>query len=1253
MMQRLLLPLSLMVSPFMASCGKKVGGPSGETVSTVRSGDLEGAVANSDLGKRLDQVDADIRGLLDEERLAREAGDRLLQKQINEIIADLAKLRTRLEADIAALKAEDEKLRSEIQSGLMDLKEDMLAKIQAGDEKIFQDLREMLRAVELKTDAQNAEIKLITDVLVALLKEGSTSENPQYYTLQELEELAAQRNIDVADLKAAKALAERERATMNQKVKDLEERQEAFEAYANATYAKKTELESLQVRVVGLEAMAQILDGRITNLDSRLTDEVKNLRDDMLLRIARVEASVESLKSEFESHLDEYHDQYKEIGTSVADAIGRFRADLSIVQTDIRVVRTNVTNLQTRVADLEAFRRMIGDFDTKLAQVQRSAVDEATRQAADEMKLKLDAMRAELTRDDAMLKQQLDGLTIQIARVREIAVESKQLAESNQRAIGSLETALENAKREFSAELKKLETDMTAELEKVRKDAIDTVKDLESDMQAKFAQMNVHMAEVQNKVVYGGQTIMHILSDLIASPSKYARYNPIFSAGAKSAAEAIFNYRTAQLRMEDEFIAAIDPVLSAKGVSIDAINLSFRTLITNGTCSGEPGIGGVTAVVRGKEWFYHLAREYSRMLVTEARSAQEWEHIYLGRSRIYTSNTNMRSLAVVAASEPYSLGTRGECVLAIQSWARQMLINDQTHSAKIRKAMVEYDPFRRAVAQLYTQSNALSAPMDEVLNQVVALLTEEFGSEALARQKLTVSTETKPSKLTDIIQLLMELAGDVETINDIRENRENIIGLAREVAGIKDAVNRNTLAITALNQRVTRLENQMRQVLEVIPQQVDRLTDAAKIGFNLIATIAARLGYQDVVAAAEAASRDLGGTISILPERIDGCYAAQHYFNHADMTKPDLPGARCLSEISVPGKILTTAAQSKCFVQGGSLARQYIVRTRSNTNSFQGLELKQIYGLGHARLRELMLMPANATAQQQNNESAVVLRVTGGSPDRFRINIRSVSAPTISPLDLIVNASSHLVSSPMGTSNWIYDIPLGQVFPLNDRGRSRDIQVTAIDSSNKEIGPTCIHRIRRVSPIVLDLSGTGMIETVNPLLSSTMFDLDGNGRKKRTGWITKGSGFLALDLNGNGKIDDGRELFGEGTRMADGSKAKHGYEALAQYDLNGDGKITSKDPIFDRLMVWQDLNQDGIAQPYETFSLKQLGITALSVKHKNVPEDIAYQHHGLPEANHLKYESLYWGPEACGSKGCKTFDVFFGSTESYSVSQTR
>jgi hypothetical protein len=134
----------------------------------------------------------------------------------------------------------------------------------------------------------------------------------------------------------------------------------------------------------------------------------------------------------------------------------------------------------------------------------------------------------------------------------------------------------------------------------------------------------------------------------------------------------------------------------------------------------------------------------------------------------------------------------------------------------------------------------------------------------------------------------------------------------------------------------------------------------------------------------------------------------------------------------------------------------------------------------------------------------------------------------------------------------------------------------------------------RISPLALDLDGDG-IETLS-LDQGVMFDLLADGRPLKTGWIVPDDGLLAMDLNRDGLISSGAELFGEATAGA--APQSHGFDALAKLDANRDGVINWEDVAFDQLLVWRDLNQDGHSDPGELFKLGELGIKSLSLQHQ-------------------------------------------------------
>lgn len=93
-------------------------------------------------------------------------------------------------------------------------------------------------------------------------------------------------------------------------------------------------------------------------------------------------------------------------------------------------------------------------------------------------------------------------------------------------------------------------------------------------------------------------------------------------------------------------------------------------------------------------------------------------------------------------------------------------------------------------------------------------------------------------------------------------------------------------------------------------------------------------------------------------------------------------------------------------------------------------------------------------------------------------------------------------------------------------------------------------------PLVINLDGN--VASVSD--KKFMFDIDGDGSKENISELNKGSGYLALDLNQDGVINDGSELFG--------TSSGDGFQDLSKYDSDGNGWIDENDKIFDKLMIW-------------------------------------------------------------------------------------
>jgi hypothetical protein len=176
------------------------------------------------------------------------------------------------------------------------------------------------------------------------------------------------------------------------------------------------------------------------------------------------------------------------------------------------------------------------------------------------------------------------------------------------------------------------------------------------------------------------------------------------------------------------------------------------------------------------------------------------------------------------------------------------------------------------------------------------------------------------------------------------------------------------------------------------------------------------------------------------------------------------------------------------------------------------------------------------------------------------------------------------------------------------------------------------------SPILIDMERDNF--RLGPPGVGVIFDITGTNDPKLVQWVKAGEDdvFLARDLNGNGLVDDGSELFGMGTRLIleDHGLAPNGFVGLAQFDdllLGGDedGSITAADAIWPELLLWHDRDADGICRPEEMRTIEESDIERLDV----VPRETRRRDQA---GNWLRYWA--WAHPGRGPK-YKMVDVFF------------
>ena len=174
----------------------------------------------------------------------------------------------------------------------------------------------------------------------------------------------------------------------------------------------------------------------------------------------------------------------------------------------------------------------------------------------------------------------------------------------------------------------------------------------------------------------------------------------------------------------------------------------------------------------------------------------------------------------------------------------------------------------------------------------------------------------------------------------------------------------------------------------------------------------------------------------------------------------------------------------------------------------------------------------------------------------------------------------------------IFGTQEGIPVPTSDsgQGQSRIIQMEFSFQLSIEVTVTQ-GEVQTSDPVTFDLDGDG-VELTN-YRNGARFDILGNGRRANTAFVTGGDAFLALDRNGNGIIDSGRELFG------DQNGAGNGFEELRKLDSNRDNVINAQDEHYKDLVLWRD-NGDGRTEPGELLSLPQAAVSEINLRYSDV-----------------------------------------------------
>jgi hypothetical protein len=182
------------------------------------------------------------------------------------------------------------------------------------------------------------------------------------------------------------------------------------------------------------------------------------------------------------------------------------------------------------------------------------------------------------------------------------------------------------------------------------------------------------------------------------------------------------------------------------------------------------------------------------------------------------------------------------------------------------------------------------------------------------------------------------------------------------------------------------------------------------------------------------------------------------------------------------------------------------------------------------------------------------------------------------------------------------------VWPLNDPGAPADMKFSDCEKEAcilmasipaPQPNPSTNGHGEGNTPVLIDFTGNGF--QLTGLADPVLFDLDADGSRDTLSWTDRRSddAWLALDRNGNGRIDDGSELFGDATPQPPAARP-NGFLALGVYDRpeqggNGDGWISADDAVFASLLLWRDADHDGSSQSSELAALEASAVSAIDL----------------------------------------------------------
>lgn len=1202
------------------------------------------------------------------------------------------------EAKLAAADEETKKLleaeRAKRQQELTDLQNDMVDMKVAQDEKRAELLKQLTNASEtLKADL-SAQIAALDATTFATMKDVN-EKLAQDRIATELKILASEERLK-GELSEARAQIE----TVSAQVEAQARLQEEFQSFVAKNYATKGELKAIENRVEGLDFALDMMGRDFSRVEGEIkamiSTEVANAKAELTDRIGKVEASVSGLRDELGGAIRDYQSEITKVSVQMSSSFKQVRDDMKVQNA---ATHAALVDMKTTAADAQeklnydlmaAIKEQAVNFEALTQGVKGELSDKLVQLAGQvdktnaELKTEYEAIQAQfaqVAKNEQEIKDQftkdITALKAELEEVAKVASQGLELAKANQAEIEIVKADIEDQKiyvkerfaltdeqiKSVESNVEKMKDDFNKRLDEVAAQAQEMVANLGEEVKSNFAKVTTDLAQTNAAIKANQNALIGVYTDLLFAPGwQWDASMDTFSSRVSEAQELVLATKVLSNGKERKekgplidslekfsalrtaFLRSLQPQQRQEnGDRIEFYDKSFVPIMTK--CGGNAHASFANAL--GRDSFDFLADEFISGLIYGERGFKA-DSLYVQNGQLTDGRSLHHFLMMEAVRNLEGASDDPACMADVKSWANEVLNSTQFDDHRKR---ISQDPeFQRAVTQFVQSVSGLRDSVDalearfaqdisggkkKTIKAALAAINNRRIASRFEKNQIDAMTNEFLGKIAFVIS-----EGADKTFNAIarQEEFDKMVavqkGFAKAMKAEGDAQDEANAAaaqrMADIEKRTSALENKLnefsktQQDVESLKSSLENMNAAMTKALDVLLSLAIKSGDPELIAA----TRDAGSSLGYKPKDISKVIfflrpeilEIQHFF-----ASPALANSSntCTGDTPKPG------AGVKFWTKGGQCWVNFRGIDKDRWSSAAGTIWFRVFGAAkEMKVRSKLCKGVNNTcnAHFKFDNGVSQATVLGGS-----------------------GVSAKMIGS---QREGVFDIQMPKILEpylnsaANPSWQGEEIYFNAIGSGDASTGDVG-YKVQLYSPIILDFMPVGRPELTRVDQSDVKFDLDGNKIAERTGWIKgrRNVGLLALDLNNNGVIDDGTEMFGEGTRMAaTGRRAKDGYAALAQHDTNKDGLIDSKDEVFHKLVVWFDHNENGKTEKGEIVPLSQAGVTKVGLKYSYLKDEGRFVN-----GNELRMSAQFWGPKQCGTGGCNSYDVYFGT--SFTVSK--